>query len=90
MDLYATVGYRKKALAIAERVGALAPDAVGWKQDIAEIRWENGEADAPIEVLKSLIDRPSGPTSLAMMYASMGRYRDAADVLETALKGPGK
>ena len=89
MVIYANVGYRKKALAIAERIRALAPDAVGWKQDIAEIMWENGQADTPIEVLKSLIDRPSGPTSLAMMYASVGRYRDASDVLETALKGPG-
>jgi DNA-binding SARP family transcriptional activator/TolB-like protein len=89
MNLYANVGYRKKALAVAERLQPLAPDNVGLRQDIAEIHWENGETDGPIAVLKSLTDRPSGPTSLAMMYASVGRYNDAADVLETALKGPG-
>jgi len=89
MNIYADVGYRKKALAIAERLQPLAQDNLGLKQDIAEIRWENGETDGPIAVLKSLIDRPSGPTSLAMMYAAAGRYKDAAEVLETALKGPG-
>jgi DNA-binding SARP family transcriptional activator/TolB-like protein len=89
MGVYAILGYRKEALAIAERLRTLEPDNVGFKQDTAEVMWENGQADAPIEVLKSLIDRPSGPTSLAMMYASVGRYQDAAEVLETALKGPG-
>jgi tetratricopeptide (TPR) repeat protein len=89
MTIYANAGYRKKALSVAGRLQALAPDAVGWKQDIAEVMWENGETDAPTKVLESLIDRPSGPTSLAMMYASAGRLQDAAGVLETALKGPG-
>ena len=41
------------------------------KQDIAEVRWENGEADAANRSAEiPCIDRPSGPTSLAgMMYA---------------------
>jgi hypothetical protein len=41
------------------------------------IRYSNQDNEKP--------DRTStAPTSLAMMYASLGRYNDAADVLETA------
>jgi DNA-binding SARP family transcriptional activator/TolB-like protein len=89
MSTYAILGFRKKALAVSERLLALDPDGVTTRQDVAEVRWENGQADGPIATLKALIDRPSGPTSLSMMYASVGRYADAAGVLETALKGPG-
>ena len=89
MTIYAILGLRKKALAVGEQLAALDPDSVTSQQDIAEVRWENGQRDGPIATLKTLIDRPSGPTSLAMMYASVGRTKDAAAVLETALQGPG-
>ena len=89
MTMYAILGLRKKALAVGERLAALDPDGVTTQQDVAEVRWENGQTDGPIATLKALIDRPSGPTSLAMMYASVGRTKDAAAVLETALQGPG-
>ena len=57
-----------------------------WNEDAAEILWENEQYDTAIKIMKGLIERPTGPTSLAMMYASLGRYTDAADVLDTALK----
>jgi hypothetical protein len=48
----------------------------------AEILWLNGESEAAIAILK---DAPSADVTsvrdLAMVYASMGRYSDAADVL---------
>jgi TolB-like protein/DNA-binding winged helix-turn-helix (wHTH) protein len=88
VNLFSNVGWQKKAAAMGQRLLALDPYMPTWKQDTAEVFWENGQSDMAIEMLKSLINRQSGATSLAMMYASVGRYADAADVLETARKVP--
>ena len=88
VEIFANMGLQRKALQTARRLRALEPYVPTWKEDGAEVLWESGRSAPAIEALKSLIDRPSGPTSLAMMYASEGRYADAATVLETALKRP--
>jgi DNA-binding SARP family transcriptional activator/TolB-like protein len=86
MEVLSNVGLQKKALVTEQRLRALEPYVPTWNQDSAEILWENEQYDAAIKIMKSLIARPSGPASLAMIYASLGRYADAADVFETALK----
>jgi len=86
MDILSNVGLKKEALATAQRIRALEPYVPTWNVDAAEILWENAQYDTAIKIMKSLIERPTAPTSLAMMYASLGRYNDAADVLETTLK----
>jgi len=86
MEILSNVGWKKEAVAAAQRLRALEPYVPTWNEDAAEILWENEQYDAAIMIMKSLIERPTGPTSLAMIYASLGRYSDAANVLESALK----
>ena len=86
MEILSNVGRRKEALVIAHRLRALEPFVPTWNEDGAEILWENEQYDSAIKIMKGLVERPTGPTSLAMMYASVGRYTDAAEVLEAALK----
>lgn len=86
MVLLSNVGRRKDALATAQQLRALEPYVPTFNEDAALIFWENGQNDTAIEIRKSLIERPAGPTFLAMMYASTGRYTEAADVLETAVR----
>ena len=90
MTLLANVGKRKQALAAAQQLIALDPYVPSWKQDAAEIFWINGQSEIAIKMLQTLQDRPSGPTSLAMVYASQGRYTEAADAMEDSLKVRGE
>ncbi|HWU54360.1 MAG TPA: BTAD domain-containing putative transcriptional regulator [Rhizomicrobium sp.] len=90
MSLLADVGKQKEALALARQLMALDPYVPSWKQDAAEIFWVNGHHQTAVEMLQSLLDRPSGPTSLAMVYASEGRYKEAAEAMETSLKVRGE
>jgi tetratricopeptide (TPR) repeat protein len=90
MALLADVGKQGEALAVAQQLTALDPYVPTWKQDAAEVFWENEYYDTANEMLQSLQNRPSGPTSLAMIYASQGRYAEAADILETSLNVKGE
>lgn len=90
MALLADVGKLKDALAVAKQLTALDPYVPTWKQDAAEIFWENEQYEIAVEMLQSLQNRPSGSTSLSMVYASQGRYAEAADVLESSFKVRGE
>ena len=90
MNLLAETGFIPKAAAIADQLLALDPYVPTWKQDAAEVLWAAGQKDRAVELLKSIIERPSVPTSLAMIYASEGRYGDAADLMEATLKVRGE
>ena len=86
MLLLANVGRQREALATAQQLRTLEPYVPTFNEDAAEILWENGQNGTAIEIRKSLIERPAGPSTLAMMYASSGRYTEAADVLENAVR----
>ena len=86
MSLMADTGNISEATKIANELMALDPYVPTWRQDAAEVLWEAGKNDKAIELLKSIMDRPSAPTSLAMIYASEGRFSEAADVMDAALK----
>jgi len=86
MTMLADTGKSKEALAMAKLLLAIDPYVPTWKQDAAETFWVNERYDDAIAMLQSLIERPSGPSSLAMVYASLGRYAEAAATMEAALK----
>ena len=86
MLLLANVGRLKDALAVTQQLRALEPYVPTFNEDAAQIFWETGQNDTAIKIRKSLMERPTGPPGLAMMYASMGRYTEAAEVLETAVR----
>jgi TolB-like protein/DNA-binding SARP family transcriptional activator len=89
MNLMADVGQLEQATLIAQKLLALDPYVPTWKQDAAEIFWIAGQKDKAVQLLMQISDRPSVPTSLAMIYSSEGRYTDAASVMEAALKARG-
>jgi len=82
----ANVGRLKEALATAQQLRALEPYVPTFNEDAAEIFWENGQNNTAIQIRLSLIERPAGPITLSMMYASTGRYLEAADLLENAAR----
>jgi tetratricopeptide (TPR) repeat protein len=50
--------------------------------------WVDGQNDAALAILNALPpDAPNRVTDIAMIYASMGRYSEAADMLEKAPPG---
>ena len=90
LNLLSDTGNIRKAVETADELMALDPYVPTWRQDAAEVLWEGGQNDRAVELLKSIMDRPSVPTSLAMIYASEGRYTEAADVMDAALKVRGE
>jgi tetratricopeptide (TPR) repeat protein len=85
IPLLANVGRLKEALAMAQQLHALEPYAPVVNNDVGEILWVNGEDAAAIEMLLPIIDVGRVRSSLAMIYASQGRYKEAADLLELNL-----
>lgn len=86
MNFLVDTGQIKKAMEVAEKLLALDPYVPTWRQDSAEVFWVAGKKDRAIQLMMPIMERPSVPSSLAMIYASEGRYGDAADVLNAALK----
>jgi TolB-like protein/tetratricopeptide (TPR) repeat protein len=76
------VGRVKEAVAMRQRLQALEPFVPTFNQNAAAALWLNGQTDAAIAILKDL---PLGGNNIrsyaAMMYASAGRYGEAADAL---------
>ena len=85
IPLLANVGRRQEALAMAQQLHALEPHVPTVNNDVGEILWENGEDTAAIEMLLPIIDVGRVRSSLAMIYASQSRYKEAADLLELNL-----
>jgi TolB-like protein/tetratricopeptide (TPR) repeat protein len=81
-NLLANVGRLKQALAMKQQLRAMEPYVPVYNTATAEVLWLNGQNEAAIAILKD--SAPGDVTSvrdLAMVYASMGRYSNAADVL---------
>jgi TolB-like protein/DNA-binding SARP family transcriptional activator len=87
MIFLSIVGRRMEALAMAEQLRTLEPYVPAYKWEVGEILWENGQDAPAIEILASSPDQPAARISLAMVYASLGRYKEAADTL-AGLKFP--
>jgi TolB-like protein len=88
--LLAEVGRQKESLAIMHELLALEPFVPLYKRINAQWLWLEGQNDAAIAVLKALPPDAGGNgglNDLAMIYASLGRYAEATDSLESIPAG---
>jgi TolB-like protein/tetratricopeptide (TPR) repeat protein len=82
-NLLAVVGRLKEALAMKQKLRALEPFVPSFTADVAETLWLNGQNDDAIAMLKGLpLTNFNRMSDLAMIYTSMGRYGEAADILQ--------
>jgi hypothetical protein len=65
---------------------ALEPFVPTFNQDVAEILWLNGQDDSAIAMLKES-SLGGNKIILATIYAAMGRYSEAADVIQEITAG---
>jgi TolB-like protein/Flp pilus assembly protein TadD len=79
-QLLAKVGRLKESLATRERLQTLEPFVPNFNNNTAGILWLNGQTDGAIAMLRA---GPPGIRAfdLARIYASAGRYVEAADAL---------
>ena len=79
-NLLAGVGRLKEALAVRQQLRALEPFAPLGNSNLADALWLDGQNDAAIAILKDVPGWiPRAET--ARIYASMGRYSEAADAM---------
>jgi len=80
----AAVGRLKEALTVKQQVRTLEPFVPAFTATVADLFWLNGQNDEAVALLKSM---PQGSTvaaqNLARIYASMGRYSEAAESLNS-------
>jgi tetratricopeptide (TPR) repeat protein len=79
------VGHAKEALPVRQRLLELEPAGPNFVVRTALVLWLVGQNDAAIAMLRDLPPDRSG--QLARIYASMGRYNEAIDVLEKLPSG---
>ena len=79
--MLAIVGRSKDSLAMRLRLRAQEPLVPIFNQITATVLWENGRNDEAIEILKASPQTFVPRLYLARVYASMGRYSEAADAL---------
>jgi len=81
------MGRLKEGLALRERLFAVEPYIPVYNGNLAQARWLNGQTDAAISLFKALLDNQGAGAraDLSQIYASLGRYAEAADVVEEML-----
>ncbi len=89
-NMLMAVGRVKEALALKQRLHELDPFIPVRNHNLAEALWLDGQTDAAITLLKDSPGRLGRPgigaeSDLARIYASLGRYQDAADTLSPIL-----
>jgi TolB-like protein/DNA-binding SARP family transcriptional activator len=89
-NMLLAVGRVKEALALKQGLHELDPFIPVRNHNLAEALWLDGQTDAAIALLKNSLGRLGRPgigaeSDLARIYASLGRYQDAADTLSLAL-----
>lgn len=78
------VGRIKEAVTIKQKVHDLEPFTPIFNGNLAQALWLDGQTDAAISLFKQNMFRQGGgnsPFVLARIYASLGRYEEAADFL---------
>jgi TolB-like protein len=76
--LLLTAGRMREALPLRQRLRALEPFVPIWNALTVHALWLNGQTEAAFAILETL---PPGVWGVHHIYASEGRYREAADVL---------
>jgi TolB-like protein len=79
--MLATVGRLKDSLPMRLRLQAQEPLVPAFSRVTAQILWANGQSDEAIATLTALPPTYNTRVRLAKVYASMGRYSEAADAL---------
>jgi tetratricopeptide (TPR) repeat protein len=85
--MLAGVGLLKDALPIRLRLRAQEPLVPIFNRATAEVLWLNGQNEEAIDILKTLPATFGPRLRLAEVYASMGRYGEAAGALEEVPAG---
>ena len=80
--MLAGVGLLKESLPLRLRLQAQEPLVPIFNRATAEVLWLNGRNEEAIAILKALPPTFGPRLRLAEVYASMGRYKDAADALQ--------
>lgn len=78
------VGRLKEALAIKQKLRALEPFIPLYNGNLAQSLWLDGQTDAAISLWQQnlgLLGAGNARSELARIYASLGRYEEAADVV---------
>ena len=83
----ARAGRLKEALALRRRLQAQEPLVPIFNAFTGLVLWTNGQNDEAIALLKAIPPTPVARDSLAQVYASMGRYNDAAEALQRGALG---
>ena len=77
------LGRVKESLAIQQKLRELEPFIPQYAGTLGQALWLDGQTDAAIAVLKENLGREGGGAArdLTEIYASLGRYEEAADIL---------
>src|SRR5437588_4325243 len=86
-NMLAGLGRLKEALAIKQQLLALEPVVPIYNYTSAQLLWLNGQSNAAIAMLKNLTPAFRGGY-LPMIYTSMGRFNEAADIIRGAGNSP--
>jgi TolB-like protein len=89
-SLLALVGKIKDAVSMKQQVHVLEPYAGIYSGNFAQALWQDGQTDAAIALSKENLNVEGAGTNitLAYIYASFGRYEDAAALADQALTLP--
>jgi tetratricopeptide (TPR) repeat protein len=77
-NLLAGVGRLKEALAVRQQLRAIEPYVPLYNSNFADSLWLDGQNDAALAIVKE-VPGVNGRRETAHIYASMGRYSEAAD-----------
>ena len=80
-NLLAEVGRLKESLATMQRLRAVEPFAPIFSLNAAVVMWLNGQNNDAIAIMEALPPLAARAVDLSEIYASAGRYREAADQL---------
>lgn len=83
-SLLALAGKIKQAVAMKQQVHLLEPYGAVYTGNLAQALWQDGQTDAAIALWKDSLRTEGAGAALGLsrIYASLGRYSDAADIAD--------
>ncbi|HEX5280392.1 MAG TPA: hypothetical protein VFW28_09950 [Micropepsaceae bacterium] len=87
MGGWAIEGRLKEAVSVARRLQEVEPYVPALNGNTAQLLWLDGDDESAIGLFKRLPPQNNQLRQLAELYASLGRYREAADLLDNISPG---